>query len=91
MTIQVEVSLYPLKTVDSAPIIEMFCRVLEQDGHDIKVGSMSTRIKGESGRVFTSLQKAFEHIARDHNIVMTVKYSNACPETGSINDDNKYS
>ena len=91
MTVQVEVSLYPLKTVDPAPIIEMFCRVLEQDGQDIKVGSMSTHINGASGRVFTSLQKAFEHIAQDHKVVMMVKYSNACPETGSINADNKSS
>ena len=80
MTIQVEVSLYPLKTVDPAPIIDAFCRVLEQDGHDIQIGSMSTCIKGESERVFTSLQKAFEHIAKDHKVVMAVKYSNACPK-----------
>ena len=80
MTIQVEVSLYPLKTVDPAPIIDTFCRVLKQDGHEIQIGSMSTRINGESGRVFTSLQKAFEHIATDHKVVMTVKYSNACPK-----------
>ena len=79
MTIQVEVSLCPLKTVDSAPIIDTFCRVLEQDGHGIKIGSMSTRIDGESGRVFTSLQKAFEHIAKDYKVVMMAKYSNACP------------
>ena len=79
MTIQVEVSLYPLKTVDPAPIIDAFCRVLEQDGHEMKLGSMSTRINGESERVFTSLQKAFEHIAKDHKVVMMVKCSNACP------------
>ena len=36
MTIQVEVSLYPLKTVDPAPIIDTFCRVLKQDGHEME-------------------------------------------------------
>ena len=80
MTIQVEVSLYPLKTVGTTPIIDAFCRVLEHDGYEIQTGSMSTRINGESGRVFASLQKAFEHVAQNHNVVMTVKYSNACPQ-----------
>ena len=80
MTIQVEVSLYPLKTVDPTPIIDTFCHVLEQDGHDIKIGSMSTRIDGESGRIFPSIQKAFDYVAKNHKVVMTVKYSNACPK-----------
>ena len=79
MTIQVEVSLYPLKTIDPAPIIDTFCRLLKQEGHGIKAGSMSTHINGESGQVFTSLQKAFEHIAKNHKVVMMVKYSNARP------------
>ena len=79
MTIQFEISLYPLKTVDPAPIIDTFCRVLEQDEQEIKIGSMSTRINGESERVFPSLQKAFEDIAKDHKVVMMVKCSNACP------------
>jgi len=80
MTIQVEVSLYPLKTVDPTPIINTFCSVLEQDGHEIQIGSMSTRINGESGFIFPSIQKAFEYVANDHKVVMTVKYSNACPK-----------
>ena len=81
MIIQVEVSLYPLKTEDSSPIIGTFCRVIEQDGHKLHIGSMSTRINGESERIFPSIQKAFEYVAKDNKVVMTVKYSNACPKS----------
>ena len=79
MTIQGEISLYPMKTVGTIPIIDAFCRVLEHDGYQIQIGSISTRINGESGRIFPSIQKAFEYVAKDHKVVMTVKYSNACP------------
>ena len=80
MTIQVEVSLYPLKTEEPTPVIDTFCRMLEQRGHKIHIGSMSTRLNGESNRVFVSLQKAFEQVVEDHDVVMIVKYSNACPK-----------
>ena len=80
MMIQVEVSLYPLKTENPSPIINRFCRIIEQDGHEIHIESMSTRIHGESERIFPSIQKAFEYVAQDNKVVMTVKYSNACPK-----------
>jgi len=83
MTIQVEVSVYPLKTEEPIPVINTFCRMLKQGGHKIHVGSMSTELNGESNRVFISLKRAFEHVAEDHDVVMIVKYSNACPEIGN--------
>jgi len=42
---------------------------------------MSSFVAGDSQAVFENLQKAFEQLAREYEIVMSVKVSNACPDT----------
>ena len=65
MTVQAEVSLFPLR---------------QGNNLNVKAGSMSSVISGDSQTVFQALQKAFEHAAKKYEVVLTVKISNACPE-----------
>ena len=79
MKIQAEVSLYPLRTQDLSQPIEAFCQVLQNAGLEVRSGAMSTRISGQADEVFTALQRAFAAVARDYQVVLTVRLSNACP------------
>ena len=80
MKVQAEVSLYPLRQNDLTKPIQQFVESLKDDNLDVKTGSMSSVISGESWVVFQGLQKAFEQAAQRYEIVLTVKISNACPE-----------
>jgi len=80
MKVQAEVSLYPLRTQDVGDVVTRFVRLLRKQGINLKPGPMSTRISGESEKVFDALRKAFAHVAGEHQVVLTVKASNACPE-----------
>ena len=80
MRIQAEVSLYPLRTRDLSEPIDTFCRCLRQ--YDLRVDSrmMSTVVSGDSDTVFEAVKRAFSSVAQEHQVVMTAKLSNACPE-----------
>jgi len=81
MKVQAEVSLYPLRQNDLTKPIQQFVESLERDDLNIKTGSMSSVISGDSQIVFQGLQKAFEQAAQKYEVVLTAKISNACPET----------
>ena len=80
MKIQAEVSLYPLRQKDLTKPIQQFVKSLKNDNLNVKTGSMSSVISGDSKIVFQSLQKAFEQAAQKYEVVLTAKISNACPE-----------
>ena len=80
MKVQAEVSLYPLRQNDLTKPIQQFIESLKRDDINIKTGSMSSVILGDSQIVFQDLQKAFEQAAQKYEVVLTVKISNACPE-----------
>ena len=80
MKVQAEVSLYPLRQNELTKPIQQFVESLKGDNLNVKTGSMSSVISGDSRVVFQSLQKAFEQTAQRYEIVLTVKISNACPE-----------
>ena len=80
MKVQAEVSLYPLRQNDLTKPIQQFIESLKRDDINIKTGSMSSVILGDSQIVFQGLQKAFEQAAQKYEVVLTVKISNACPE-----------
>jgi len=79
MKLQAEISLYPLRRNELTGPIQQFIQALENDKLKVETGPMSTLVTGEEPVVFKSLQKAFEQLARDYELVMTVKISNACP------------
>ena len=80
MKIQAEVSLYPLRQDDLTEPIQQFVESLKNGNLNVKTGSMSSVISGDSKIVFQSLQKAFEQAAKKYEVVLTAKISNACPE-----------
>ena len=80
MKVQAEVSLYPLRTQDLGGVVELFCRRLSETAMELDVGPMSTRISGDAKEVFDALGDAFEQLATDNQIVLTMKVSNACPD-----------
>ena len=81
MKVQAEVSLYPLRQNDLTKPIQQFVKVMESNNLKVKTGAMSSFVAGDSQAVFENLQKAFEQLAREYEIVMSVKVSNACPDT----------
>jgi uncharacterized protein YqgV (UPF0045/DUF77 family) len=80
MKIQAEISLYPLRCSDLAEPIRRFIELLENNKLKAEPGPMSTLVTGEAPLVFDNLQKAFERIAQEYEVVMTAKISNACPK-----------
>ena len=82
MKIQAEISLYPLRCSDLTRPIRQFIELLENNKLKVELGPMSTLIAGDSQVVFESLGEAFEQLAKEYEVVMTAKISNACPEVG---------
>lgn len=80
MKVQAEVSLYPLRQNDLTEPIQQFVESLKNANLNVKTGSMSSIISGDSKIVFQSLQKAFEQATQKYEVVLTAKISNACPE-----------
>ncbi len=80
MKVQAEISLYPLHQNDLTEPIKQFIESLKNENLNVKTGSMSSVILGDSKIIFQSLQKAFEQAAQKYEVVLTAKISNACPE-----------
>jgi len=80
MKIQAEISLYPLRCSDLTRPIRQFIELLENNKLKVELGPMSSLIAGDSQVVFESLREAFEQLAKEYEVVMTAKISNACPE-----------
>jgi len=82
MNVQAEVSLYPLRQNDLTKPIQQFVQVLEKDNLKVKTAAMSSFVTGDSEVLFRNLREAFEQLAKEYEVVMTAKISNACPEVG---------
>jgi len=80
MNVQAEISLYPLRCSDLTEPIRQFVELLETDKLKVEIGPMSTLITGDNQVVFEKLKKAFERLAEEYKVVMSVKISNACPQ-----------
>ena len=83
MNVQAEVSLYPLQTDEVGNAVTRFIDSLPRTGLAIEVGQMSTRISGETRALFDALGDAFARLVADHQAVLVVKVSNACPSEGT--------
>jgi len=83
MMIQAEVSLYPLRTDEIGVTIESFNGDLKDSGLAVHKAAMSTKLAGDVDEVFGALGEAFKHVANDHQVVLVLKASNACPSDGA--------
>ena len=79
MKVQMEISLYPLRMTSLTEPIDRFTERLRRSGFSVEIGPMSSRVSGECADIFCVLGEAFEAAARDGDVVLTVKASNACP------------
>jgi uncharacterized protein YqgV (UPF0045/DUF77 family) len=78
-TISAQVSLYPLRQSHLAPAVSQVTEVLRGAGLDVRSGTMSTVVIGESEKVFDSLKASFQSAAALGDVVMVVSLSNCCP------------
>ncbi len=79
MKVQVQISIYPLRTESLSEPIGEFCRILKDRGLKVQTQTMGSFIVGETDTIFKSIQEAFKQIAEKHDVVMDFKISNACP------------
>ena len=86
-TISAQVSLYPLRQAQLTPGISKVSDILRTSGLDIRPGSMSTVIVGDSERIFDALKSAFQSAASLGDVVMVVSFSNCCPVTADKQDN----
>jgi uncharacterized protein YqgV (UPF0045/DUF77 family) len=77
--VRAEISLYPLKTTELSSSVDEFCRILQAQGLEVKIGPMSSSVTGECKDLFKAVKAAFERLAEKYQVVMTAKISNACP------------
>lgn len=82
--IQAEVSLYPLRCADLSEPIAEFCRIVGSLGACVDDGPMSAIVSGSIDEVFNGLKAGVKAVARDGDVVVVIKASNACP-TGEGN------
>lgn len=79
MVVQAEVSLYPLKTEDLNEAIGVFVSGLQSKPIQVTPGTMSTLVTGEMRETLTAICEAFTETAENHQVVLVLKASNACP------------
>jgi uncharacterized protein YqgV (UPF0045/DUF77 family) len=79
VNIQAEVSIYPLGINKIGEPINNFIEELKDSGLVFSTGPMSTILAGNADSVFTALKEAFKNIAENHQAVLVMKISNACP------------
>lgn len=73
--------MYPLRQENLAEPVDWFCELLQKDEIEVHIGPMSSLITAESDVIFRSLKEAFEKLAKEYQIVLIAKISNACPES----------
>ncbi|RKY12608.1 MAG: hypothetical protein DRP65_00695 [Planctomycetota bacterium] len=80
MKVQVQISIYSLRTESLSEPIDEFCRILKDKGLKVQTRTMDSFVVGESDAIFKSVQEAFEQIAEKYDVAMDFKISNACPK-----------
>ncbi len=80
MKVNAEVSIYPLRQNDLTSPIQQFVEGLKNNKLQVKVGPMSSLVAGDSKVVFENLREGFERLAKEYEVVLTAKISNAYPE-----------
>jgi uncharacterized protein YqgV (UPF0045/DUF77 family) len=74
-----QISLYPLRQVKLAPVIDEALELLRKHPLQVVSGSMSTLVSGDEAQVFAALRQVFAMAASKGDVVMVATLSNACP------------
>lgn len=86
-TISVQVSLYPLRQPHLGPTISKGLETFRARGLEVRPGTMSTIIVGETDAVFDALMSPFQSAAALGDLVMVASISNCCPVSGAAPHD----
>jgi uncharacterized protein YqgV (UPF0045/DUF77 family) len=79
MFISAQVSIYPLRQTHLSTAIDAALTIFREHNLEVTPGPMSTVIAGEDEALFGALKLAFQKIAAEGYVVMSVSLSNACP------------
>lgn len=74
-----QVSLYPLAQEPFEPPIDEAIEVFRSHGLDVKVGPLSTLLRGTDEEVLAAVREAFHRAAERGPAVMVVTLTNAAP------------
>jgi uncharacterized protein YqgV (UPF0045/DUF77 family) len=77
--VSAQVSLYPLRQARLGPAVSKALEAFSARGLEVRPGTMSTVIAGDSNAVFDALKAAFESAAAIGDVVMVASISNCCP------------
>ncbi|MFZ5643567.1 MAG: YkoF family thiamine/hydroxymethylpyrimidine-binding protein [Bacillota bacterium] len=75
--ITAEVSLYPQKTTDASQIISDSIKSINNNGLNIDVGSISTRLQGSEDEVWRGLKTLFDQAGNRSEVNMVVTLTNS--------------
>jgi uncharacterized protein YqgV (UPF0045/DUF77 family) len=78
-TVSLQVSIYPLRQPELGPAITKFLEAFRSRGLDVRPGTMSTLVVGETDAVLDGLKAAFRAAAELGDVVLAVTISNCCP------------
>jgi len=78
--VSIQISIYPLRQAHLGPAIETALQAFRARSLDVRPGTMSTVIAGDSDVVFDALKASFEAAAGLGDIVMIASISNCCPK-----------
>jgi uncharacterized protein YqgV (UPF0045/DUF77 family) len=81
--ISAQVSVYPLRQPHLGPTISRVLDALRGRGLDVRPGTMSTVVIGETDALFAGLKESFHAAAAIGDVVMAVSISNCCPLPGA--------
>jgi uncharacterized protein YqgV (UPF0045/DUF77 family) len=82
-TISVQVSLYPLRQPHLGPTISKVLEVFRARGLEVRPGTMSTVVVGDTDAVFDGLKASFQSAAALGDVVMMASISNCCPASAA--------
>jgi uncharacterized protein YqgV (UPF0045/DUF77 family) len=77
--ISVQISVYPLRQAHLGPATTIALEAFRARSLDVRSGTMSTVISGDSEVVFEALKASFDAVAAVGDVVMVASISNCCP------------
>jgi len=77
MKVQAEVSIYSLREQHLSRSVAQFNHIMNSYGLAVKTRAVSMEITGDGGKLFRGLCDAFEQFAKEHDITLVCKVSNA--------------
>jgi uncharacterized protein YqgV (UPF0045/DUF77 family) len=79
MSVEVEVSLYPVTGGYAAHPVHDFVEVLKNHGCAVETTPLSSIVTGEPSQVFDALREGYEQASCKGGCVMVAKACNVCP------------